>query len=166
MKLNHNKISCIKLVHLLYLRRIQIGFCCFPTTFSHVPRTTPETSCRGTGFLLMEVNVLCYHQLSYHNWRHIEVIFKFVSPVFISAEETDYTRSAKSSPDTAVYVGSAVVQLCIMQTYFMTGPGARTKVTFPVFRFISAMRKVLQIKVSCRNEIRHVATHLLCVQIH
>ena len=77
----------------------------------------------------MEIRVLCYHQPSYHNWRHIEFIFKFVSPVFISAEETDDTRSATSSPDTAIRVGSAVLQLCIMQTYFMTGPGVRTKIT-------------------------------------
>ena len=112
----------------------------------------------------MEARVLCCHQPSYHNWHYIEVIFKFVLPVFISAEETDYTRSATSSPDTAIHVGSAIAQLCIMQTYFMTGPGARTKITFPVFRFVFAMRKVLQTKVSCRNEIRHVAMHRLCMQ--
>jgi len=68
--------------------------------------------------------------------------------------------------DTAVYVGSIVVQLCVMQTYFMTGPGSRTKITFPVFRFIFAMLNVLQTKVSCRNEVRHVAMHRLCMQNH
>jgi hypothetical protein len=96
----------------------------------------------------MEVHVLCYHQPSYHNWRHIEVIFKFVTPVFLSVEETDDTRSATSSLDTAIHVGSAVVQLCIMQAYFMTGSGVRTKINFPVFRFIFAMRKLFQTKVS------------------
>jgi hypothetical protein len=114
----------------------------------------------------MEVHVLCYRQSSYHNWRHIEVIFKSVSPAFASAEEMDDTRSATSSPDTAVHVGSAVVQLCIMQTYFITGPDVRTKIVFPVFRFKFAMRKVLQTKVSCRHEIQHVAMHRLCMQSH
>ena len=85
---------------------------------------------------------------------------------FISAEETDGIRSATSSTDTAVNVGSAVAQLCVIQTYFMTGPGVRTKITFPVFRFIFAMRSVIQTKVSCRNEIRHVTMHRLCVQSH
>jgi hypothetical protein len=115
-------------------------------------------------FFFVEVSVLCYHQPSYHNWRHIEVIFKFVTPVFISAEETDDTHSATSSLDAAIHVGSAVVQLCIMQAYFITGPGVRTKITFSVFPFTFAMRKVLQTKVSRRNEIRHVGVHRLCMQ--
>jgi len=68
--------------------------------------------------------------------------------------------------DTAIHVCSAVVQLCIIQTYFMTGPGVRIKITIPIFRFIFAMRNVLQTKVSCRNEIRHVAMHRLCMQNH
>lgn len=88
------------------------------------------------------------------------------SQVFTSAEETDDNRSTTIPRDTTINVGSAVVRLCIMQTYFMTDPGVRTKFIFPVFLFILAMCKLLQTKVSCRNEIKHIAVHRLCMLSH